>query len=142
MEPAGIESLQRGNDRRAAVKPGGGGMGDVENEIAAAIVIVADKGGACRHALHNPDKLDIHAVLRQPVDNDLPKGVVPDRADKDAVGARPRRLINENAGRSGRKWALIGFNAPMAAILADSHDLDKQVADAADARARHVIFPP
>ena len=72
-------------------------MGDVEHEIAATVIIVADEGGTCWYAFHNLDQTHVDAVRDQPVEDHLSEGIVTNRTHKDASSVRPRGLIDEYA---------------------------------------------
>ena len=104
------ESLQGRDHRVTAIELCGGRMRNVEHEVAAAVVVVADEGGAGRHTLHDLDQTGINAIGDEAIEDDLAKGIIADRADKDAGGTGTRRLIDEDAGRAGRKRTLVSFD--------------------------------
>ena len=88
MHDVELKSGESRDRRGARVELRGGGKSDVVDEIAAAVVIVADEGRAGRNAVARARSVAVDAMLDQPVDNDVAESVVADRADENAV--RPR----------------------------------------------------
>src|SRR3989338_7442417 len=70
-------------------------MRDVEHEIAAAVAVIADMGGAGRNTLDHADQGKINAVLLQSPQQHGAKSIIPDRARKDRASA-------ETSGNPGR----------------------------------------
>ena len=79
-------------------------MRNIENKIATAIVIIADKSAACRHALDRAYQRGVDPRLGQPLQDKRAKRIISDRADKNARSPGARRLVNEDARCAGRKW--------------------------------------
>ena len=104
---------------------GGGGLGDVEDEIAAAIAVVADEGRAGRHARHGANKRVRDTDAAQPLQQHGAESIVTHRAGKDRPGADPRRLIDENAGRAAGEGADIRRRAKIAPVLLRADEFDQ-----------------
>ena len=75
----------------------GGGMRDVEDEIAAAVRIVGNEGRACRNAGYNAHQRIGHTDRGETVEQHMSERVVADRARENRPCADARRLINEDA---------------------------------------------
>ena len=62
MEDLDAGAQHEGGDGVRIAQARGGGVGDVEDKIAAAVVIVADEGRTSRYSLHSPDEVYCHAM--------------------------------------------------------------------------------
>ena len=116
----------------AGVELRGGGKSDVVDEVATAVVVVADEGRAGRRSGDARDEIAVDPMLDQAIDNDGAEGVVADGAHENAIGAHLRRLVDEDAGRPGRKRSAIDVRAAMAPVLALADELDQELARASD----------
>src|SRR5579859_2013178 len=106
-------------------------MSDIEDEVPAAVIIVADECGARRNFVDAANERSVDAVGRKPVKDHIAKGVATCRADEDAVRTDLRRLIDEDSRRPGRKRTTIDIGTPMPAILAFAYEFDKEFSGAA-----------
>src|SRR5262249_30706427 len=104
-----------------------GRKSDVVDEVAAAVVVVADEGRAGRCLGHARNPIAVNSMLDQAVDDDEAKSVVTDCSDKNAIGAHLRGLIDEDAGHPGRKRSAIGVCAAMAPVLALADELNQEL---------------
>ena len=82
-----------------------GAVADVEDEVARAILAVADEGAARRILGRDRDRRDIHSVGAQAVDVEPAEIVVADAGDDAGAVAEPCHLVDEDGGRAGGERA-------------------------------------
>src|SRR6185437_16763287 len=102
----------------------GSGARDVEHEIAAAVVIVADEGRTGRHAGNDIDQVGRNAVPGETVEQHLAESIVADGTGEKSVRADPGGLVDEDPRGAARKGAGISRRPTVPAIAISCNELD------------------
>ena len=116
---------------------GSSGFGDVENEVARAVVAITHESTASGIVATYRNCRDVGAIGAQPLDIDPPEIIVADRSDDAGRAAHPGALINEDRWRPARIGTSQRDRLEEAIAAVGRHDLDQDLADS-DRRPKSV----